>query len=118
MTDIAAVPHKQLERVVEHRRIRPRLVDYRRKQAVVRGAEPCLTVPHPVDVPRNRVDLAVMAEQAERLSALPGWSGVGREALVEDCERDCEGRVVQVGIKLGELVGCAERLVRDRSEGE
>ena len=59
-----------------------------------------------------------MAEQAKRLSALPGRSGVGREPLVEQCERDCEGRIAQVGVELGELVGGAQCLVRDRSEGQ
>ena len=37
---------------------------------------------------------------------------------MEDPERRRERRVAQVGVEVGEMVGRAERLVRDRAEGE
>jgi hypothetical protein len=73
---------------------------------------------HPGDVAVDRIDLAVVAKEPERLCALPGRRGVRREALVEDAEGDGQVAVGQVGIERGELVGGAEGLVGDRSEGE
>ncbi len=54
---------------------------------------------HPVDVSGQGVDLAVVTDQAEGLGALPGRSGVGGEALVEDAERDLQLRIGEVGIE-------------------
>ena len=75
--DVAAAAHEQLERVVEHPAAQLLV------PAECGGARP-----HPVDVAADRVDLAVVAEQAKRLRALPRGLGVRREALVEDPERD------------------------------
>src|SRR3990172_9659259 len=86
------------------------------EELVVAGAEVPLACAHPVDVPLNRVDLSVVAEKAERLRPLPRGCRVRREALVEDAERKRERRLAQVGVEVCELVGCAERLVGDRSE--
>ncbi len=116
--DVPAAADEQLEDVVEHRRVGPARVDDGREQGVVVRAQAALTRAHPVDVALDRVDLAVVAEQAERLRALPGGRGVGREALVEDAERDLERRVAQVVVEDGELIGRAERLVGDRAERE
>ncbi len=73
---------------------------------------------HPVDVSGHGVDLAVVAEHAEGLGALPGWSGVGGEALVEDAKRDLQLRIGEVRIEAGQLIGRAERLVGHGAEGE
>ena len=54
---------------------------------------------HPGDVPLDRVDLAVVAEQPERLRALPARLGVRREALVEDRPRRRPVGVGEVGVE-------------------
>jgi hypothetical protein len=70
--------------------------------------------PHPVEIPGDRVDLAVVAEGAERLGSLPGREGVRREPLVEDGERDLEAGVAEVEVEVAEEVGRDETLVDDR----
>src|SRR4029450_6694973 len=82
------------------------------------GADRAAAGAHPVDVAADRVDLAVVAEEPERLRALPRGRRVRREALVEDPERDLELPVAQGGGEGVELVGGAERLVDDRPERE
>src|ERR671927_67546 len=57
------------------------------------GTEPRLVALHPVDVAAQRVDLAVMGEDAEGLRERPGREGVGRVALVVDGEARHEARV-------------------------
>jgi hypothetical protein len=114
LPDVEARPHEELERVVEQRRIG--------SGAVERGREGGIEPPgplaglHPLDVPLDRVDLAVVAEEAERLRPLPARLGVRREALVEDRPRGGPRRVGEVGIEARELRGGAERLVRHRAE--
>ena len=118
MADVAAATDEQLERVVEHGRVGAGLVQDGREQRVVFGSEPAFTRPHPVHVPLDRVDLAVVAEEPERLRALPGRRRVRGEALVEDPEARREGRVAEVAIESRELIRGAERLVRDRAKRE
>ena len=115
---VAPAADDRLQRVVQDGRVRAGLVQRERVEERVVEAEPAGARLHPVDVPAHRVDLAVVAEEPERLRALPGRAGVGGEALVEDPERDLDRRVAQVGVEVGEVVGRAERLVRDRAEGE
>ena len=110
---VAAAAHQQLERVVEHARVRARFFEYGSVDAQRQRAGT-----HPVDVAPNCVDLPVVAEEPERLRSLPGRLGIRREALVEDAERNLEGRVAQVGVERSELIGRAERLVDNRAERE
>ena len=110
--DVAPAAHEQLGRVVEHPGVGARLVE--RRDAVERAGPRA----HPVHVAADRVDLAVVAQQAERLRPLPRGLGIGREALVEDPERHLEPRIAQIRIEGVELVGGAERLVDDGSEGK
>ena len=63
--DVAPAAHEQLGRVVEHPRVGARLVE--RRSAVERAGPRA----HPVHVAADRVDLAVVAQQPERLRALP-----------------------------------------------
>src|SRR5205823_12185484 len=79
---------------------------------------PPLAGVHPVHVALDRVDLAVVAEEAERLRALPRRRRVGREALVEDAEGDLERGIAEISVERGELVGRAQRLVDDGAERE
>ncbi len=105
-----------LEGVVEDRRVRPATVERRRK-AFLDPAH-ALARFHPGAVSLDRVDLAVVAEQAEGLCPLPARLGVGREALVEDRPGDRPLRVGEIGEERRELGRGAEGLVRDRPEGE
>ncbi len=109
-------PDEQLERVVQERRVRARPVE-RRRELGIQPARPLARL-HPLDVPVDGVDLAVVAEEAEGLRALPARLRVGREALVEDRPRRRPGRVGEVRVEARELCGRAERLVRDGAEGE
>ena len=89
----------------------------RRREARLRflRVEPRL---HPGDVPVDRVDLAVVAEEPKRLGALPARLRVRREALVEDRERDFELGILEVWVEVRQLTRCAQGLVGDRAEGE
>ena len=111
---VAAAADEQLERVVEHRRVGAGLVEHRSEH----GVELAFPRPHPGQVALDRVDLAVVREQAEGLRPFPGRRRVRREALVEDGERRGEGRVAQVRVEGRELIRRAERLVGDRAERE
>jgi hypothetical protein len=78
--------HEQLERVVEERRVRPVAVECGCERRLL--PERALARLRPGDVAVDRVDLAVVTEQPERLRALPARFRVRREALVEDRERE------------------------------
>ena len=108
--------HEELERVVEEGRVGAGAVERRRERLV----EPTrlLARLHPGDVPLDRVDLAVVAEEAEGLRPLPARLGVRREALVEDRPRGCPVGIAEVGVEARELRCGAERLVGDRTERE
>ena len=68
VTDVAAAAREELDGVVEHRGVRARFVEDGRRQPV---SEPRLARAHPRDVAAKRVDLTVVAEEPERLCALP-----------------------------------------------
>jgi hypothetical protein len=83
----AAAHDQHLEGVVQHGGVAAALADDRQEvpQAIaeeLRPEEP-LTRAHPVDVPAQRVDLAVVGEVAERVRERPGGEGVGAEALMD-----------------------------------
>ena len=114
VADVAPAPDQQLERVIEHRRIRPLLIDDRPEEVFVdRPIRPQPPFPrsHPIDIALDGVDLAVVSEQTERLGSLPGRGGVGAVALMEDRERSGESRIAQVRVEAGQLIGGAHRLV-------
>ena len=77
---------EQLERVVELRGVRARLVEHGHQLgdvvAEVRAAELRLARAHPVHVPAERVDLAVVRRHAEGLGEVPARQHVGGEARV------------------------------------
>ena len=115
VTDVAAAAGEELDGVVEHRRVRARLVEHGCRQLV---AEPRLARAHPRDVAAERVDLTVVAEQPEGLSTLPRGRRVRRETLMEDRERNLERRVAQIRVERIQLIGRAERLVGDGAKRE
>jgi hypothetical protein len=116
---VAARAHQQLDGVVEHRRVGAVGLDDGTDELLVdqvAGAERALARGHPVDVALDGVDLAVVAEEAERLRARPRRCGVGRVALVEHRERRRQRLVGEVAVERAELLGGAQRLVGDRTE--
>src|ERR1700679_670095 len=64
------------------------------------------------------VDLAVVREHAQRLSAAPRRLRVGGIALMEDGERGLVCRIGEIGIVLRQDAAGAERLVDDGGVGE
>ena len=116
LVDVEAGADEQLDGVVEERRVGAAAIE-RRREARVEAARTLARL-HPRGVALDRVDLAVVAEQAERLGALPARLGVRREALVEDRERRGPALVPEIEVEAGELGRRAERLVRDRAERE
>ncbi len=117
-----AALHQEFERVVEAGGVglalvgdRPQLVDVVAEQ---RRGHRRLARRHPVVVAAQRVDLAVVRDEAVRMRQRPGREGVGREALVHQRQRALEIRVVQVGIIGAELVGQEHALVDHRAAGD
>ena len=110
---------QQLERVVERRRVGLAVVD-ERPDLVQVGAkhvarDRLLPGADPVHVAAQRVDLAVVAHEAERMRQVPGGKRVGREALVHHGERRHHGRVLQVAVILADLVREQHALVDNRA---
>ena len=84
--DRAAGALQQLERVVELPRVAGGRIDDREELPHVveeRGPEHRLTGEHPVHVAAQRVDLAVVRDEAVRMGAVPRRERVGAEALVD-----------------------------------
>ena len=73
---------------------------------------------HPVEIALQRVDLAVMGDDAEGLGQMPGGEGVGGIALVIDREIRDEALVQQIGIEGRQLLRQEHALVDDRPAGE
>ncbi len=85
------------------------------------GAQDRLARLHPVDVPLERVDLAVVGGHAVGVGEAPAREGVGGEARVDDGHRRLHQRVAQVGVEVRELRGGEHALVDDgprREAGE
>src|SRR4029077_12227485 len=61
----------------------------------------------------QRVDLAVMADEAERVREVPRRESIGGEALVDHRDRGLDARVLQVEVILADLVGEQHPLVAD-----
>ena len=89
--DRPAGHREQLERVVELRGVRAALIEHRHELgdvvAEMRAAETRLTCAHPVDIAAQRVDLAVVRGQPERLREVPArqrhsWKSVRARAQV------------------------------------
>ena len=73
---------------------------------------------HRVAIAPERIDLAVVGEQAERLGQRPAGQRVGRIALVKDRHRGFEQRRAQIRVKRRQLRADEERLVDDGAAGE
>ena len=117
-----AAAHHHLEHRVQSRRIARALLDHR-QDVVDMGAQNLrrharFMGVHPVDVAAQRVDLAIVGKDAERLSQPPGRKGVGRIALMVDGEIGNKVLVEQIGIERGQLLGQEQALVDHRAAAE
>jgi hypothetical protein len=117
-----AAHREQFERVVERRGIRLAFVDQRPelRQVVAEHlrSDRAFTRTNPVEVAAQCVDLAVVADEAERMREVPRRKRVRRKALVHHRERGHHRRVVQVDVVLAHLVREQHSLVDDRARRE
>ena len=115
--DRAARPLEELEGIVELTRVAGGRVDDREELPHVveeRRREHRLAGVHPVHVAAERVDLAVVGDEAIGMCPVPRGEGVGREALVDERQRGDEERVREVVVEGRDLLGLEEALVGDR----
>ncbi len=115
MRQRAAAHVQQLEDLVERRRVgRPGRADRVEPLEVAGdqvGGQQRLAGPHPVAVAHDRVDLAVVRDEPERVRERPARERVGREPRVHDAEGRGDPLVTQVGEELVELIGGEHPLV-------
>ena len=122
VADVAPAPHEQLDRGVELPRVGVVGVEDGPEQLL--GAEPGLlgaeaaAGDHAQLVAPHGVDLAVVAQLAERLGPLPRRGGVGGEPAVEHGQRRGEVGCVEVAVERAQPVADHERLVGDGRERE
>jgi hypothetical protein len=82
------------------------------------GGKTGLASLHPRAVAEQRVDLAVVGQQAERLRQLPGGERVGRVALVEHSQSALVIGIAQIGVERRQLVRGEQTLVHERAAGQ
>jgi hypothetical protein len=115
--DRPAAHGQQLESVVELRGVRARLVEdgHQLRDVVteMRTAELGLASAHPVDVPAERIDLAVVCRHPEGLGEVPAGQDVGGETRMDQRQRRCHPLVDEVWIKTRELRRGEHSLVND-----
>ena len=109
--------HQELDDGVELGRIRPALVDDRVQLLQVGAEQPRaqlrLAGGEPVDVAADRVDLAVVRQEVERLGQVPRAERVGRKPAVHECERALVAGIAQVVVVGAQLRCPQEALVDD-----
>ena len=114
MRERAPRPHDELRRVVEAGGIAPAPFQQGRPPAALApsgGPDRGLSRLHPGSIPSDRVDLAVVREQPERLRQGPGRGGVRAVALVEEREGGLVERVCEIGVEVRQVRAAHERLV-------
>ncbi len=120
--DRVAAHQQEFQRVVERGRIRLAVVDQGPDLVEVLaqklGVDGRLPRPDPVEVALQRIDLAVVRDEAERVRKVPCRERVGGEALVDQRQRGSHALVGKVGIELADLVREQHALVDDRAVRE
>ena len=115
MGQFAAGHHQQFQGAVEAGGVAGGGVADRRQfvdvVAVQRRAELLLAGVHPVDVPANRVDLAVVRKITVWVGQLPVSKRIRAEPGVDQCECRNQRFVVEVKVEAGELVRNEQSLV-------
>uniref|UniRef100_A0A6J5ZYZ3 Unannotated protein n=1 Tax=freshwater metagenome TaxID=449393 RepID=A0A6J5ZYZ3_9ZZZZ len=118
----AAGEHQELKDVVKGRRVGPSRAHNRHHLLKVGTeqltGERALPRAHPVDVPHQRVDLAVVGDHAERMRELPAREGVGREARVNESQRRGKAFVAEIRVELRDLTRHQHALVDAGAGGE
>ena len=111
--------HQELEHVVERRRVAAAFADDRQQLLQVVAEQRRLQQPlarlHPVDVAAQRVDLAVVRDEAVGMRERPGRERVRAEALVHERERRLHVRVGQIGEHRLDLLRRQHALVDQRA---
>ncbi len=114
-----AAHDQQLEAIVERRRVRLAVVDQRPDLVEVatqhRARDSLLARADPVDVAAQRVDLAVVADEAEWMCQVPRRKRVGRETLVHHCQRRHHALVLEIKEIFAHLVREQHPLVDERA---
>ncbi|OQC28883.1 MAG: hypothetical protein BWX70_01690 [Verrucomicrobia bacterium ADurb.Bin070] len=95
---------KQFNRIVQNRRVAGPLRE-NRKQPIKAGAEQFgteqpLPRSHPVQVAAQRIDLAVMTDEAERLGQWPRRKRVGAVALMDERQSRGHPRITQFRVEV------------------
>ena len=120
--DRAAAEHQQLEHVVEDGRVRATFLDDWDHLPHVLAEELAgklrLASPHPVDVPAQRVDLAVVGDHPVGMGERPARERVGRKTGVDERQPRGHARIAQVGEIARQLRRREHPLVDDRARGE
>ncbi len=114
---VHAARPQHLEHVVETRRVRSRERDDRiqiRDVVKLVGAEILCARLCPIAVALDRIDLAVVGKESERLCETPFRQSIRREPLVEQADGGFQARVAQVRVKLRQRPGHDHPLVADR----
>ena len=100
---------QELEDIIKRTRVRAhrfydwkQLLEFRAKEFAVRHPFAGM---HPVDVPSQRIDFAVVAHESQRLGAIPARERVGREPRVNHGEVGLEIGIGQVRIVRDHLGG-------------
>ena len=121
MRQRAPALHKQLEHIVEHRGIRSLLIhDGQDFLHVIeeRAVEQRFARLHPVDVPAQRVDFAVVRDVAVRMRTLPARERVCGKTRVHERERALHVRVRKVEKIRADLLRHQHPFVHQRAARE
>ncbi len=118
MLNITPGVDQQFQHVVQHGRVAAGGANNRVQigQAIrpERRSQGGLAGVHPVNIPLNSIDFAVVRHQAERLSALPVGGGIGAVTRVHGRQGRFVERVGQVQVKIGQVGGQHQPFVNKR----
>ena len=120
--DGAAREDEQLEGRIETGRVRPVRVEGVVEKFQVFAPDLALELPdagaEPVAIAPHRIDLAIVAEHAERLRECPGREGVGGKALVIEADRGLEVFVDEIEVKFLHGRGDHESFIIDETTAQ
>jgi len=115
LREAVAAEHEELEAVVEHGRVAALRIDDREHLLEVIaeqiGLEHRLPGSHPVHIPAQCVDLAIVDDQTVGMRPIPAWECVRRESRVDDADRRLDPRIGKVRVVLLHLVGSEHAFV-------
>ncbi len=119
---IHAVHVEEFERIVEHRRVRSRLLNDRVDLVEIllhnRRIHGLLAGEHSVDVAPDRIDFAVMCDHAVRMRTIPGRCRIGGETGMHDGNRRLIILALQVLIEFAELPHEEHTFIDHRTGGK